>query len=165
MRINKLRVSNYKGFRDSGTLEFPLGFTVIVGQNNSGKTALLEAFRLTSLVAKPHRSLSRDQGIPLDPNSVVQTELSITGQELLQCILAHKPNSGATWLPCPLSVPFGSPAPGQAYLDQLFRRDQVRLKLASINGSMTNDIYPSLDFESDSDQRRSIQVEASPNST
>ena len=43
MYISKIRVENYKSFRDSGEIEFKSGINIIVGQNNSGKTALLEA--------------------------------------------------------------------------------------------------------------------------
>jgi AAA15 family ATPase/GTPase len=45
MYLSKFRVKNYKSFRDSGEIEFKPGINVIVGQNNSGKTALLEAIQ------------------------------------------------------------------------------------------------------------------------
>lgn len=46
MYISKFRVKDYKSFRDSGDIEFKSGINIIVGQNNSGKTALLEALEL-----------------------------------------------------------------------------------------------------------------------
>jgi predicted ATP-dependent endonuclease of OLD family len=46
MYLSKIRVKNYKSFRDSGDLEFKPGINLIVGQNNSGKTALLESLSL-----------------------------------------------------------------------------------------------------------------------
>ena len=39
MRIKSFRVRNYKSFEDSGVHGLFTGFNVIVGQNNSGKTA------------------------------------------------------------------------------------------------------------------------------
>ncbi len=46
MRIAKIKIRNYKSFRESGELEFTSGFNIIAGQNNTGKTALLEALGL-----------------------------------------------------------------------------------------------------------------------
>ena len=43
MYLSKIRVRNYKSFRDSGDIEFKPGINIVVGQNNSGKTSLLEA--------------------------------------------------------------------------------------------------------------------------
>lgn len=55
MHVSRFRISNYKSFRDSGEVRLGLGFNVVVGQNNVGKTALTEALSL-SLGVQPHRS-------------------------------------------------------------------------------------------------------------
>ena len=47
MYLSKFQIVNYKSFRDSGVLEFKPGINIIVGTNNSGKTALLEALSLS----------------------------------------------------------------------------------------------------------------------
>lgn len=46
MRISNLRIDNYKSFRESTDIEFDSGFNVVIGKNNAGKTALLEALSL-----------------------------------------------------------------------------------------------------------------------
>src|SRR5229473_4755 len=56
LQLKKFRVWNYKSFFDSRELELGSGFNVLVGQNNSGKTALLEALQPNQLRDKPHRS-------------------------------------------------------------------------------------------------------------
>ena len=56
MYISRLQLLNYKSFRDSGVLEFQPGINIIVGANNSGKTALLEALTLR-FKTSPHRSI------------------------------------------------------------------------------------------------------------
>ena len=89
MKILKLQLENYKSFRSSGLLDFSSSFTVIVGKNNAGKSALLEAFRLTSNFHHPHRSLSRQEGVPLDPHSFALLELTITRDELMNTLMAH----------------------------------------------------------------------------
>ena len=43
MWLQTARIYNYKSFRDSGEIAFRPGFNVVVGQNNAGKTALIEA--------------------------------------------------------------------------------------------------------------------------
>ena len=88
MQIRKLNLKNYKSFRESGWLSFSPGFTVIIGQNNTGKTALLEAFKLSGISSHPHRSLTRDAAEPLDPRSVVQVELEVSGKELSRIMLS-----------------------------------------------------------------------------
>jgi AAA15 family ATPase/GTPase len=46
MYLSKFQLFNYKSFLDSGLLDFTPVINIIVGQNNSGKTALLEALAL-----------------------------------------------------------------------------------------------------------------------
>lgn len=55
MYISRFQVGNYKSFREPIALEFTQGFNIISGQNNSGKTALLEALALF-FTGSPHRS-------------------------------------------------------------------------------------------------------------
>ena len=55
MYISNIRVKDYKSFRDSGEIEFKPGINIIIGQNNSGKTTLLEALEI-KIVDIPHKS-------------------------------------------------------------------------------------------------------------
>ena len=44
MRITNVRIKNFRGIRD---LEIELGeFTVLIGENNTGKTSILDALKL-----------------------------------------------------------------------------------------------------------------------
>lgn len=56
MHVTKFRVTNYKSFLDSGEVRLGSGFNVIVGRNNVGKTALVEALSLRA-DDRPHRSI------------------------------------------------------------------------------------------------------------
>ena len=69
MYISRFQLLNYKSFRDSGLLEFQPGINIIVGANNSGKTALLKALSL-SFESSPHRSIKT---LP-KPNSMLSQE-------------------------------------------------------------------------------------------
>jgi predicted ATPase len=65
MHISRFQLLNYKSFRDSGVLEFQPGINIIVGANNAGKTALLEALSL-NFENNPHRSLKTEQDFNSD---------------------------------------------------------------------------------------------------
>lgn len=83
MLISSIGISNYKGFRKSGEIKLTSGFNVIVGQNNAGKTALLEALALQT-PNKPHRSLATipHVGATHDGVSQIQVSLQLNGDEL-----------------------------------------------------------------------------------
>lgn len=55
MRIASVRLENLKSFRDSGNITLTPGFNVIVGQNNAGKTTLLQSLSRSS--GPVHRSI------------------------------------------------------------------------------------------------------------
>lgn len=55
MKISKIKIQNFKSFRDSPWIELGSRRTVVVGQNNSGKTALLQALRFGENASSPYR--------------------------------------------------------------------------------------------------------------
>ncbi len=54
MYFSDIAISNYKSYRKTTRLSLSTGINIIVGRNNSGKTALLEASLKSD--AKPHRT-------------------------------------------------------------------------------------------------------------
>ena len=82
MKLLSARVRNYKGYRDSGLVKFADGFNILVGQNNSGKTAFLESLQFSQFQPKPHRSIEMDREVVLDPISSCEIEFEIHGFEL-----------------------------------------------------------------------------------
>src|SRR4028118_1851289 len=83
MYISRFQLLNYKSFRDSGVLEFQPGINIIVGANNSGKTALLEALSL-SFETSQHRSIETLPQPNSTPNreSVAKVTLIFTKAEI-----------------------------------------------------------------------------------
>ncbi|MGD1703434.1 ATP-dependent nuclease [Dapis sp. BLCC M229] len=75
MYISKFQILNYKSFRDSDWLEFQPGINIIVGRNNSGKTALLESLAL-QFKDNPYRNI-RMRDIP-DLDSPDESTANIT---------------------------------------------------------------------------------------
>jgi hypothetical protein len=69
MRIEHVRLINYKGFRDSNQIAIGAKFTIFVGQNNAGKTAFLEGLSTTTFQNKPFKEpQSPPRGFPPVPN-------------------------------------------------------------------------------------------------
>jgi len=88
MNIRQLKIYNYKSFLKSDIIEFSHGFNVIAGQNNVGKTALLEAASLNfpskphlSLITKPHTSTATT------PSSQASLVVSLSGEELYNLLI------------------------------------------------------------------------------
>jgi hypothetical protein len=97
MEIRKLRIFNYKCFREPAEITLQPGFNIITGRNNIGKTALLEALSI-SIASNPHRSL---RTVPTanhspSPRSILDASIRI-GNEDLWTILANNP--GDYWIP------------------------------------------------------------------
>jgi AAA domain/AAA domain, putative AbiEii toxin, Type IV TA system len=126
MHIQRLRVLNYKSFRDSGFIEFGPGFNVIVGQNNSGKTALLEALGLDMGENKPHRRRDVPADHPVNQQSRFEFDVSFKGSELVDALIRMNPpefrerveqekldatpsQDAGEWVTCKLVTPRGGP--------------------------------------------------------
>lgn len=56
MYLTEFQLYSYKSYRDSGPIALRPGFNILTGQNNAGKTALLEGLGL-QFQDRPHRSL------------------------------------------------------------------------------------------------------------
>lgn len=87
MYISSVRVNNYKSFNQSPLLELKKGFNIIVGKNNAGKTALLEALSLQFL-PKHHRSSKTvpKVGSPINPTSSVDIAFTLDRSELIEIL-------------------------------------------------------------------------------
>lgn len=102
MRLVSFQLRNFMSFSDTGSVRFSDGFNVIVGQNNAGKSALLQGISLR-FGDKPHLSLQTKptSTTPVSPQSEALFSLECDGQELRTILL----NRG---------VEFGIPIPTDA---------------------------------------------------
>lgn len=102
MKIKKLRITNYKGYDDSGDVELSDRFNVVVGQNNTGKSAFLQAFRFNRIVNHPHRNKKYAEGVPRPPQSLVRAVVQLEKGEMHDAIMK---SSGSTFtIPIPDSA-------------------------------------------------------------
>jgi predicted ATPase len=89
MRLLSATIRNYKGYRDSGRAEFGPGFNVLVGQNNSGKTAFLEALEFAKFQSKLHRSIDVVRETSVSGVSECEVEIELPGPELRSILLTR----------------------------------------------------------------------------
>ena len=102
MHISSFEVNNYKSFLSSGRMQLEPGFNVIVGQNNVGKTALVEALSLR-FQGNPHRSrktIPVVDGAPENPQSTVKIVIEMSAAELGE-IVRHKQIPDSMYVPAP----------------------------------------------------------------
>src|SRR2546425_5487287 len=78
MSISTFQVENYKSFKSSGEIRFTAGFNVIVGRNNAGKSALIEALSL-QFTERPHRSpqTAPRRSTQVDPHATCKITFTI----------------------------------------------------------------------------------------
>jgi predicted ATPase len=89
MRIESVRIENYKSYREPTEIKLSSGFNCIVGSNDVGKTAILEVIGL-QFTDNPHRSLvSRpSRTAPKNMLSRAQIEFRLSRAELMEAILS-----------------------------------------------------------------------------
>jgi len=111
-------VSNYKSFHQEQPLRFGKGINMITGQNNAGKTALLEALTL-QFGPHPHRSLVTMPAENVRPpgRSAVTFVIEIDRDEL-QDLLTNEIET--FWLPSPINAE-GHPAAAAAEAWRIIR--------------------------------------------
>lgn len=87
MYLSSIRAFNYKSFVDSATIKLKPGINVIVGQNNAGKSALLETLNL-NFQSAPHESLvtKPTKETPLIKASTATFQFTMESQEIKEIL-------------------------------------------------------------------------------
>lgn len=140
MRITGLRIVNYKSFDDSGWIKFSEGFNVVVGKNSSGKTALLEAFRVTRTPHRPHRFLTLRRDEPPNPRSTFDVEVAFSESELRDAYLRL-----GTTIDFPVTFPEGESQQlelGQKAVANFFESKQQSLRFRGSSDGLEPLQYP-----------------------
>lgn len=87
MKIISFKIENYKSFHQTEIVRLTDGFNVLIGKNNVGKTALLEALGL-KFPNNPHRGIHQQRDEPINPNSCIDISFSMSGSELKTALYA-----------------------------------------------------------------------------
>jgi energy-coupling factor transporter ATP-binding protein EcfA2 len=90
MKLLKARILNYKSHRDSEDIDFSENMNVVVGKNDAGKSAFIEALSL-SFTAKPHRSqvTAPSASSLVVPRSEVEMLFELTGDDAQTYLSQH----------------------------------------------------------------------------
>jgi AAA15 family ATPase/GTPase len=131
MHISRFSVKNYKSFNQASELEFTTGINIITGQNNAGKTALLEALS-SKFLHIPHKSTKTlpTSRLSHETNSEVVLEFSIQSEVFEDYIF----NEGTVQMPILLN---------QAAWDfdyskfiEIYFGNQINIKAQLLNGNL-----------------------------
>lgn len=131
MYISEFRIKNYKSFLDSGITEIERGFNIIVGQNNSGKTSLLEALTNKAL-NKPHISIKTKPNSKhsILGSSFIEVTYNIDPEELSDLMAFINP-------PFYFNLQGSSTQFTQTTLGKIIQ-DHIKIKCEYINGVITS---------------------------
>ena len=122
MYFTEFQVHNYKSFMDSGVITLKPGFNIITGQNNAGKTALLEALGL-GFSSRPHRSAAAaPANKPAQAHSWARLRFRVTRAELEDFLS----NREAFFIPRAEESALGADALLRLVLDQLHLEIEAR---------------------------------------
>jgi predicted ATPase len=133
MKLARLRVRGFQSFEDTGEIEFSDGINLIVGQNNSGKSALLRALQPVFADDRhrtPQKWATHELATP-----TVDMVIKLRGDELRSGILRF----GQQHIPIPETSYVAD-----VYMDILWQRHWIEIAVTHGPGSQFNPgIYPS----------------------
>lgn len=164
MRIDSIQISNYKSYRESAELRLHAGINVITGQNNAGKTALLEALSL-NIKNEPHRSIETISQAGMTPSGQPTLQVTLRVEEDERRRLLLLPGQ-SFWLPFPVKDTRFEGRHPLHYVNQnhefmakilqwLLERNTFRIQVTP-GGSTTSADYP---FERTSPQSAALVID------
>ncbi|HVV43597.1 MAG TPA: AAA family ATPase, partial [Bryobacteraceae bacterium] len=105
MLISEFQIQNFKSYRETERVALTSGINIVTGQNNAGKTALLEAVSMSNPNHMPHRSMRSVPAVTgqVDPDSIVSLTATLSTSEFLYALRGKR-----IQIPLPLiGEPFG----------------------------------------------------------
>ena len=161
MWVKSFRALNYKSFEDSEVQALRPGFNILLGKNNSGKTALLEALSLLPFGSKPHRDSTMRRAQPIRPLSEIHLECLFSAQDIHDAGMA----SGEFFIP--IDAPNRVRNNGTDFVHQFLSNEQT-IKLTyspNRNPTWAAHSYPSHDLFrfTGAHQKMAVRVRRTPN--
>ncbi len=86
MLLSSVRFRNYACFVDTGDVSLSTRFNLVLGRNNSGKSAFLAGIAVPSIV-NPHRGLDKYLSAPKQRMTLT---FRITGRELVDKLMGYR---------------------------------------------------------------------------
>ncbi len=150
MRIASFQIESYKSFRSTPEIPLTQGFNVIVGQNNVGKTALVEALSL-KFGANQHRSLQTVpvRNAPIPGASTVTASLHLSRDE----VFGYLHRLGDFYVPLRSGTNSSDAAQALTAIPET-----TTLKVVLLNGSVATAQFVGLPFGASPGQSASLRV-------
>lgn len=155
MKIHRMKIENYKCFKDSGWIELAEHLNVIVGQNNAGKTSLAEAFHIERCQNKPHRSLEVPRNLA-PPVSKISVEVSVSGEELSTFVRQRELS---------VEIPVISimdRAKAVEFVSEFLQREKINFRLRASEGNLRAIAYPSHSLFQMTGDAHSFTIKSAP---
>ena len=124
MKISRIKLQNFKSFRESPWIGLSPSRTVVVGQNNSGKTALLQALRFGDNANAPRgpRAVPPPAGL----RSLFHADIVVDGRTLEDALKASMQQ---------VYVPLPTPGDNAAFLQSIWANPALTVKVKSSPGT------------------------------
>lgn len=151
MRFQTLEITNYKSFDAGSPMHFGPGFNIVVGQNNTGKSAILEGFSISTFGNIPHRAKGRSAPHQVAPISQLSARIIISGSELKESLIAQ---NGAVWL----TAPSASMIDPLHYFNNLFGADELSYDCGVHSGAIQECSEIPLQFDYIPSQQAAVSV-------
>jgi hypothetical protein len=130
MRLESVRIYNYRSFLDSGKLSFSAGFNLVVGANNVGKSSLL-ACLAAKFSGEPHKNIhilpTREETV--NPITQVDFQVVASGAEIRLLLL--NAGNGHRNLPWPADLPFHGNA-SQEPIARVLEANEVHIFVSAL---------------------------------
>jgi predicted ATPase len=135
MQIVKFQLQNYKSYNEPVSMEFGSGISVITGQNNAGKTALLEALSF-QYKAIPHRSVKTipKRTSPQAETTRIEVTFRISNDELRDFFISQRGSNISIPIPA-LKTPFATSIGYESH-----HWDNIQRLLAWLLSQSTHDV-------------------------
>jgi predicted ATPase len=152
VQITNFQIGNYKSYNEPVQFEFCSGINVITGQNNAGKTALLEGIS-ARFEGNPHRSPRTvpTRNSPVRKQSRIEVTFRLTVDEVKDCLLQMPESAQINFARPVLNTPFADSiqyrsgqneiVQGEQLLAWFWRQSQHDFRLALERNGQGNPVW------------------------
>lgn len=151
MRILSADLHDYMSFHDCLGVKFHAGINLIVGINNSGKSALLKALK-PGLPAQANRSEERFRSSELTP-PVVTLKIETSGDRIKQAALEY---TGDILIPVPIDTQYQGEA--EKFLYNFFDEKRLKFSVPHHGGNFGDFVYPAYGSFGDPNRRKCMTI-------
>lgn len=151
MKIKSIKIKNYKCYEETQSILLSEDWNIIVGKNNSGKTAIIETLSGSRFQNKPHLSEKIPFGVTPNHESYIIVSAFFDGKEIQSIVRNHR---RSVTLPIPENKVQGHEEFGRTIIE-----DGVTLKFEILSdGNIRKHSPESINDQAQSNQSTSVSL-------